>query len=415
MTGGMDDGESKLDIRTARFPEAPCNARERSGDFGGPAAAESARTRPIVDTGGPVGLWEYALGAGAVQLDAVAAGLLGQPPSALPVRALWARVHPHDRPRLHARIAGSLREGRAFDCEYLLTPRHGAPRMVRTVAEPVCDGEGRVRKLTGAVQDVTPAHYLVRELRAAQTMAQAANRAKSRFLAVVSHELRTPLNAIKGFSEVMQLEALGPLGAPAYRAYAGHITDSAQHLLSLIDAILDVTQLDSGDVSVRAQPVAIAELAAGVAGLLRMEAASNGVSLETPDCLAAEVTVDPRLMRQALFHLVHNAVKFAPQDSSVRILGRRRPDGGYALSVIDQGPGVPEAVRAAIAQPFVQSDDSLTRRHGGLGIGLYLARAIVDAHGGSLAIRPASRRHAGAPGAHVEIGLPAHRVVTPAA
>jgi signal transduction histidine kinase len=202
----------------------------------------------------------------------------------------------------------------------------------------------------------------------------------------MGHELRTPLNAINGFSEIMAAESLGPIGTPAYRDYVQHIHDSGRHLLTLINQVLDVTRLQMNTLAPECEDIDIRSFVRNAAGQLGATAQQAQVAIITDNLSAARLMADPRLLRQLLFNLVGNAIKFAPPETTVEVVGADTQDGGYALTVRDEGPGIPEEARQRLMQAFQQGDDSLARRHEGLGLGLYIARGIAEAHGGRLEI-----------------------------
>ena len=202
----------------------------------------------------------------------------------------------------------------------------------------------------------------------------------------MGHELRTPLNAINGFSELMVAESLGPLGTPAYRDYAQHIHDSGRHLLTLINDVLDVTRLQMNNLATEPEELDVRAFVRKTADQLGATAQQARVAIVTDRLQAARLTADPRLLRQLLFNLIGNAIKFSPPETTVHVLGAETTVGGYALTVQDEGPGIPEEARQRLMQAFQQGDDSLARRHEGLGLGLYIARGIAEAHGGRLAI-----------------------------
>ncbi|MEC9346859.1 MAG: PAS domain-containing sensor histidine kinase [Pseudomonadota bacterium] len=221
-------------------------------------------------------------------------------------------------------------------------------------------------------------------LATARSQAESASRAKSEFLAAVSHELRTPLNAIIGFSEVMKQEAFGPLGQPRYRDYVGDILESGQHLLTLINNILDLSKAESGRLELNAEPtdlLSIVETATRMACPRNME---TTMSVDVPEDIG-DVVVDAQKLKQILINLISNAAKFTPANGSIRISARRGADG-VRIVVKDTGIGmrqedVPNALLA-----FRQIDSSLGRKYGGTGLGLPLAARFAELHGGSLQI-----------------------------
>jgi two-component system cell cycle sensor histidine kinase PleC len=225
---------------------------------------------------------------------------------------------------------------------------------------------------------------LAENLSAARNEAEAANRAKSEFLAAMSHELRTPLNAVIGFSEVMQSESFGPLGSVRYREYAGDILESGRHLLTLINNILDLSKAEAGRLELYPQAVMVRDIIdASVRIACPRSMKTELAVLINPD--ATEIIADAQKLKQILINLISNAAKFTPDDGSIRISAVRR--GGLTeISVADTGIGMkPEDIPGALTA-FRQIDSSLGRKYEGTGLGLPLARRFAELHGGSLEI-----------------------------
>jgi signal transduction histidine kinase len=219
----------------------------------------------------------------------------------------------------------------------------------------------------------------------AKLTAERASRAKSEFLAHMSHELRTPLNAILGFAEVMRLELLGPLREARYREYVADIYNSAQHLLSLINDVLDMSRIEAGGFRLLDEPVDLAEAAAHALAIVKPMAEKNAVRL-----LPAELSRLPRLnadgraVRQMLINLLGNAVKFTAAGGEVRLRAELGVKGELALVVIDTGIGMTAREIADSVVPFVQVDSRLARRAPGSGLGLPITKRLVEMHGGEL-------------------------------
>jgi two-component system, cell cycle sensor histidine kinase PleC len=241
--------------------------------------------------------------------------------------------------------------------------------------------------------------------------AEAANRAKSEFLAVMSHELRTPLNAILGFSEVFKQQMMGPLGSAKYLEYAGDIHSSGEHLLAIINDILDLAKAESGKLDLTEtafDPNAVVEKT------LRMcaqKAEEGRVALDfAPASGNFLVVADERLIRQVTVNLITNAIKFTPPGGRIEVSALVSRMGGFSLQVKDTGIGIPAGDLERVLRPFEQVESATARRHGGTGLGLPYSKKIVEIHGGSLSL--SSRENVGTT---VTVELPASRVRTGAA
>ncbi|MFM2044853.1 MAG: hypothetical protein RLY86_3429 [Pseudomonadota bacterium] len=220
----------------------------------------------------------------------------------------------------------------------------------------------------------------------AKHRAEAANEAKSRFVAVMSHELRTPLNAIIGFGEIMREEVYGPLGDPRYLDYAGDILSSGQHLLGLINDILDVSRLDSDAVPLRPERTDPRHIIGECLRGLEVGFARRDLTVETrvPPDLSAFV-LDRRILRQIVLNLLSNAMKFCPPGGMIGITVDTDAQA-FHLTVTDTGPGYRPEVLARVGTPFLQVDDAFRRDHGGAGLGLSIVKRLAELHGGGLTI-----------------------------
>ena len=241
----------------------------------------------------------------------------------------------------------------------------------------------------------------------ARGRAEAANKAKSRFLATMSHELRTPLNAILGFSEVMKTELFGPIENPTYREYAGNILESGRHLLHLINEILDLTRIESGRYELHEEPMRLTETVEECHRLLKLRADTKGLKFEEviePDLPV--VWADQRAMRQICLNLASNALKFTPKGGRVTISIGATPEGGQYLSVRDTGPGIPEEEIPKVLQPFGQGTLAQYTAEGGTGLGLAIVKNLIEMHGGTLDLKSQLRK-----GTDATINLPPSRVL----
>lgn len=222
-------------------------------------------------------------------------------------------------------------------------------------------------------------------LAADQTQAETMARAETEFLANISHELRTPLNAVIGFAGLILSEVYGPLGDRRYVDYLSHIHSGGEQLLAIVDAILDLSQLASGQLGLQLRDVQPRSIVEDCARLVSAQAEAAEVELVVRPSTARTVAADPARLRQALLNLLSNAIKFTEQGGRVSI-GATSEDSTVVFKVTDTGIGMtPDQVTAAL-QPFRMIEGSLTRRHGGVGLGLPLAMRLVRLHGGDLRI-----------------------------
>ena len=222
-------------------------------------------------------------------------------------------------------------------------------------------------------------------LHAALVAAEAANRAKSDFLAKMSHELRTPLNAILGFSEVIKDALFGPLLA-RYRDYAGDIHRSGHHLLALINDVLDISRIEAGAVQLHDETVSIAGMIDEVIATLREQSAVAGVAVRVEvDGDVPLLQADVRALRQMLLNLGANAIKFTPRGGSI-VFSASRTAGAIAIAVADTGIGIAAKDIEHVTEPFGRGSSSIARKIEGIGLGLPITRSLVEAHGGRLEI-----------------------------
>jgi two-component system cell cycle sensor histidine kinase PleC len=218
---------------------------------------------------------------------------------------------------------------------------------------------------------------------AARRHAEQANIAKSRFLATMSHELRTPLNAIIGFSEVMRSELLGSHSTPQYRDYANDIHASGEHLLNLINELLDLSRIEAGRYELNEEAVSLVDVAEDCRRMLEIRAKSKSVELITDfDRSLPRIWGDERAIRQVALNLLTNAIKFTPQSGKVLFSIQRSADGGQLISVRDNGPGIPEEEIETVLSSFGQGSLAQKTAEQGAGLGLPIVQKIMELHQG---------------------------------
>ncbi|HEY9567282.1 MAG TPA: ATP-binding protein, partial [Thalassobaculum sp.] len=259
------------------------------------------------------------------------------------------------------------------------------PVEIGTEVEPIARQYNRV--VARVRTDTRRLEQSVEALASAKSEAEAASRAKSAFLANMSHELRTPLNAVIGFSDLLGNEPFGKLGDPRYKTYAEDIRMAGEHLLTLVNDLLDHSRIEAGKVELHEVDVDLRAVMRRVGRMMGDMARTRGIELEVHvDADLPRLRADERLIRQVLLNLVSNAVKFTEPDGRVEVVGRLEADGRLALVVADTGIGMERRDIERAMEPFVQLNDRYDKVHGGTGLGLPLVRSMVRLHGGTLTI-----------------------------
>ncbi len=319
------------------------------------------------------------------------------------------------RDMLEAIIAcGDIPDGPAADLlrRESLTER---ARQVRGVEIELSDGRWirATDRLTddgcivGVRADITELKQREKALIEARDVAQGANRAKSEFLANISHELRTPLNAIIGFTELILSEALGAIGNSHYREYLNDVLSSGRDLLDLINDIIELAKAESGQLDLTEEAVDAQDEIMSVVRALSERAIRGSITVMVEIAPGLPpILVDPRKLRQILFNLISNGIKFTRTGGVVTVSAAMAETGELALDVCDTGIGMAVKDLSTALKPFGQVDATLSRQYGGTGLGLPLTKALVERHGGTLAI--ASELNVGT---RVSVRLPAHRLL----
>jgi two-component system cell cycle sensor histidine kinase PleC len=241
----------------------------------------------------------------------------------------------------------------------------------------------------------------------ARRRAEEANLAKSRFLATMSHEFRTPLNAILGFSEVMKNEVFGPHAAPSYREYASDIHGSGQHLLTLINEILDLSRIEAGRYELNEEAVALPHVVEDCRHMLNLRAkAKNQIVRELIDPTLPRLWADERALRQIVLNILSNAVKFTPPGGEITVKVGWTSSGGQYLSVKDTGPGIPEEEIPIVMSSFGRGSVAIKTAEQGSGLGLPIVKGLVDLHGAGFQLKSKPRE-----GTEVIVIFPAARVM----
>ena len=257
------------------------------------------------------------------------------------------------------------------------------------------------RRLMATINDLSASRQILErqkaELSTANTnylaekdRAEAANKAKSEFLANMSHELRTPLNAILGFSEILQNQMFGPLGSGKYNEYADDIHGSGQHLLNVINDILDMSKIEAGHMKLDREMIDLTPLIEECLRFTAVPAAYKDIAIDQRIGSGIKLSADRRAMKQILLNVLSNAVKFT--NDGGRVVVRTRDSGnGVVLTIADTGIGIPKAALSKIGQPFEQVQSQYAKSKGGSGLGLAISRSLTALHGGAMKIRSRER------------------------
>jgi cell cycle sensor histidine kinase DivJ len=311
---------------------------------------------------------------------------------------LFDRVHVADRPAYLTALADARDASQSVEFrvrrERTEPGQSGAGRFIwiemrcrpldRTLGDALQAGD---REVVAVMRDVSGRKSQEQALEDARHEAEQANVAKSHFLATMSHELRTPLNAIIGFSEMLMNEAQMRLEAERRREYASLINESGTHLLAVVNGILDMTKLDTGDFEIRPEPFRLAGVIGSCCDLLALKAREAGLDLvrDVPADLP-EIVADKRACKQILINLLSNAIKFTDRGGRVKI-SVAAEGAAIAITVEDNGIGIGEEDLPRIGKPFYQARGSYDRRHDGTGLGLSIVKGLVALHGGEVVIR----------------------------
>jgi cell cycle sensor histidine kinase DivJ len=325
--------------------------------------------------------------------------LFGATVSELLGHGLFDRVHVADRPAYLTALGQSASQGGDVQSVEFRVRRDktGAQSDAQFIwiemrCRPLDPGTGAAehgpdREVVAVMRDVTERKEQERAVEDARSESERANAAKTRFLATMSHELRTPLNAIIGFSEMLANEVQMRLDAERRRDYAKLINDSGHHLLSVVNGILDMSKMETGDFEITPEPFAPGSVIKNCCELLALRARESGLTLavSVPADLP-DVVADKRAVKQVLLNLLANAVKFTDQGGQVSISARAE---GTRLAIIveDNGIGISEADLPRIGEAFFQARSGHDRRHDGTGLGLSIVKGLVGLHGGDVDVK----------------------------
>ena len=291
---------------------------------------------------------------------------------------VMARVHPDDVERVNEILPECIR-GQRVETEFRLTRPGGEQRWVSTKVSPIIDPDQQIRRVTGLFQDITDRRSHEEAVTLARAEAERANAAKSQFLSRLSHELRTPLNAVIGFGQLLELSPL----ASDQKEAVEYILSGGQHLLNMINDILDVSRIDAGRLKLSIEAVQVSELVHETIGLMEPLAAANGITLSGTTDESCSVNADRRRLKQALLNLTSNAIKYNRPGGHVNLTAREVGAGEVGIAVTDTGLGIPTEDLPRLFHPF----DRLGRESSpieGTGIGLTLTKSLVTLMNGRL-------------------------------
>ncbi|OGQ94367.1 MAG: hypothetical protein A2521_09855 [Deltaproteobacteria bacterium RIFOXYD12_FULL_57_12] len=279
----------------------------------------------------------------------------------------------------------TLEAGGHAAVEHVHYRANGEKIYVEVSTSPICEEDGSVNQVAHVARDITARKEAEQKLEKARQAAEAANLAKSEFLAKVSHELRTPLNGIIGFAELIRYSS----SVPADCNYAGLILSESDMLRSIIDEVLDHAKIESGKIILEVLPFDLVELVGRVAEPMKMQADKKGLAFSwaMSPAIPTRVNGDPTRLRQILINLLGNAIKFT-EHGSVSLAGELRQDLDdrveVCFTIVDTGIGIAADKQAVIFDSFVQADGSMTRRYGGSGLGTTIAKHLVELLGGEI-------------------------------
>ncbi len=373
------------------------------------AGRDAALYRQAVEAA-QLGIWDWNVRTGELSISRGLEAALGYAEDEFPdtIEAWTGHIHREDRDRVRGAMDEHVQHrAPGYEIEHRIVTKQGEVRWFLARGHAEWDHAGQIVRMTVVLADVTPIKWREADLSEAVAAAQVAEQTRGEFLAQLSHELRTPLNAIIGFSEAIKEGYLGPLSTEKSQEYAGDVHAASTHLLEIINDVLDLSRIDAGRLELNDEEIDVNELVEGSVRLVEGRAASNLLEL-TIDVARGlpRLRADPRLAKQTLLNLLTNAIKFTHQGGSVSIAAARRLDGGIEITVSDTGIGIrAEDIQRAL-EPFAQVGDDVQRRAEGTGLGLPLARSIMELHGGSLELRSEPGR-----GTEAVVVFPPHRSI----
>jgi PAS domain S-box-containing protein len=382
------DVESQVRVRSQQLDESNCQLREANKEL-----IETKKRLESTLNAAEIGTWIWKLETDQVIADNNLAFLFGLPPSVAQgaqISRYFERLHPDDRSQVEARITRAIETKSDYSAEYRVFTEDGGIRWLVARGRVECDETGKPVDLPGVVLDITERKVAENELRIARDIAEGANRAKDRFLAILSHELRTPLSPVLMTVAMMEEDAELP---DRLRAPVAMIRRNIELETQLIDDLLDVSRVASGKLRLQLQGTHIHDVLKHALETCRSEISSK--SLRVEQSLTAEndlVIGDPARLQQVFWNLLRNAAKFTPANGLISIRTSNVSNERIVVEVRDSGIGISAEVLPRVFTPFEQGETSVTREFGGLGLGLAICKAVVEIHGGII------RAHSEGPG-----------------
>lgn len=297
-------------------------------------------------------------------------------------------LHPADLEETIKRQDQMIALGNPFSSEFRIVRKDGEVRNLRAEFDFEYDVDGTPLRIVGIDQDITKSKEIENALIGAKKDAEAAAKAKTDFLAHMSHELRTPLNAIIGFSSAISAQIFGPLDNSKYLNYVENINASGDHLLQLINDILDLSSIEAGKLALELLPLNLSSMIDPSISFLKPLANARNIDITTSvqDDLP-EILADERRVRQILLNLLSNAVKFTPPGGRVKVSLSQDKQGSQIIAVEDTGPGMSDKDIELAMVPFQHSNPRIKVSIEGTGLGLPLTERLLKAHGGDLEIK----------------------------
>ncbi|MCP4579567.1 MAG: PAS domain S-box protein, partial [Deltaproteobacteria bacterium] len=313
--------------------------------------------------------------------------IFGIGPDEADLEAFVEVVHPEDREDNVSYIQQGMEHGTPWDIEHRLVLKDGTLKWVHAIGKAIEGENGSIVSLMGITQDITQQKQLEYALGIAKAKAEAADKSKSEFLANMGHEIRTPMNAIIGFSQLLLKQADALAVPDDFKHSLNNILAGGNTLERLINDILDLSKIDTGNMTVSGEIMSLKQLLETVFNVNRARAEKKGLefSYQLDAALPEFVRSDPARLNQVLMNLISNAIKFTPEGKAVLLKALKTGDK-ILFQVIDQGIGIAAEKQEAIFSPFEQMDRGTTRRYEGTGLGLALVKKIVELLQGSITV-----------------------------